>query len=114
MQTPLKFDITKETTAPKTYRVAKIMTDFDLQTTNIKEHFQGEITPPQDWQIGVIVGGSGTGKTTIARELFGVDKIKDAHEYTHPAVIDDMPENATPTHRLQNTRNRTKNLRREN
>ena len=35
-------------------------------------------------------GGSGTGKTTIAKELFSDCYVKE-FEYTHPSVIDDMP-----------------------
>ena len=35
-------------------------------------------------------GGSGTGKTTIAREIFKDEYVKQ-FEYTHDSVIDDMP-----------------------
>ena len=51
----------------------------------------GKLRPPPSWNIGVIVGGSGTGKTTIARELFG-DKTNDDFSYSHKSVIDDMPQ----------------------
>ena len=30
----------------------------------------GGVELPAGWQVGLIVGGSGTGKTTIAKELF--------------------------------------------
>ena len=36
------------------------------------------------------VGAQGTGKTTIARELFG-DNIIDGFKYTHDNIMDDMP-----------------------
>lgn len=64
------FDIVKKSSIDKTFRVAKIMADFDLKTEHSNEHFVGNIEMPENWQIGVIVGGSGTGKTTIAKELF--------------------------------------------
>jgi ABC-type lipoprotein export system ATPase subunit len=38
----------------------------------------------------LIIGGSGTGKTTIARELFK-DCYVNHFEYTHDSVVDDMP-----------------------
>ena len=86
------FDIVKKSSIDKTFRVAKIMADFDLKTEHSNEHFVGSIEMPENWQIGVIVGGSGTGKTTIAKELFQ-ENIIQHFEYTHKSVIDDMPQN---------------------
>lgn len=86
------FDIVKKSSIDKTFRVAKIMADFDLKTEHSDEHFVGNIEMPENWQIGVIVGGSGTGKTTIAKELFQ-ENIIQHFEYTHKSVIDDMPQN---------------------
>ena len=45
------FDIVREVKPTKTFRVASVMGTFDLQTENIKEHFQGEIKMPENWQI---------------------------------------------------------------
>lgn len=84
------FDIVKKSEVEKTYRVARIMSDFDIKSEHANEHFKGSINLPEKWNIGVIVGGSGTGKTTIARELFG-DIIIDGFEYSAKSVIDDMP-----------------------
>lgn len=84
------FDILRNTEVDNTFRVAKIMADFDIKTEHSTEHFKGEINLPENWQIGMIVGGSGTGKSTIGRELFG-DLIDDTFEYTSKSVIDDMP-----------------------
>lgn len=84
------FDIIRQVKAPHTFRTSAIISNFDIDINHIDEHFKGEINPPEGWQIGLIVGGSGTGKTTIAKEVF-----KDAYfcgyEYTSDAVIDDMP-----------------------
>ena len=84
------FDIVKQSEIDKTYRVARIMGDYDVKTDHANEHFVGDIDLPEEWQIGVIFGGSGTGKTTIARELFG-DQLITGFEYTAKSVVDDMP-----------------------
>ena len=84
------FNIIKKSDIDKTFRVAKIIADFDIKTENIEENFQGEIKFPVEWNIGCIVGGSGTGKTTIAKELFN-DYIIVDFKYNKKSVIDDMP-----------------------
>ena len=87
------FDIVKENNPDITFRVSKIQADFDVKLEHSNEHFVGDIDMPKDWQIGVIVGASGTGKTTIAKELFNEELIK-GFEYTAKSVIDDMPKDA--------------------
>lgn len=88
------FDIVRQVCPKKTFRVASVMGTFDLQSENIKEHFVGDISMPIDWSIGLIVGNSGTGKTTIAKELFSNAYI-DKFEYAHETILDDMPKNAS-------------------
>ena len=88
------FDIIKETKAEKTFRVASVIGKFDLQNEHIREHFQGEIDLSKDWQIGCIVGNSGTGKTTIAKELFGKEYITN-FKYKSKSILDDFPKELT-------------------
>lgn len=88
------FDIIREVNPQKTFRVASVMGTYDLQTNNICEHFVGDIDLPEKWQIGLIVGNSGTGKTTIAKELFP-DAYVTNFDYTHECLLDDMPETAS-------------------
>ncbi len=59
------------------------------------KHFTGSL-PIEDWswQIGVIVGRSGTGKTTIAKHNFPDEYIK-SFEYGAESILDDFPENLT-------------------
>lgn len=84
------FDIVKRNNIKNTFRISKIQADFDIKSEHADEHFVGDIEMPEKWNIGVIVGGSGTGKTTIAKELFDKDYITN-FEYTADSVIDDMP-----------------------
>jgi ABC-type Mn2+/Zn2+ transport system ATPase subunit len=84
------FDIVKKCVPSKSFRVEKIKSDFDVKAEHSAEHFKGEINLPNDWQIGVIVGGSGTGKSTIAKELFP-DAYINGFEYNQKSVVDDMP-----------------------
>lgn len=88
------FDIVKTCDIEKTFRVAHIMGDFDVNPSHSNEHFKGEIKFSDDWQIGVIVGGSGTGKSTIAREVFH-EQLISSFEYTAKSVIDDMPKDVS-------------------
>jgi ABC-type taurine transport system ATPase subunit/GNAT superfamily N-acetyltransferase len=84
------FDIVKEVKPTKTFRVASVIGKFDLQSENVVEHFKGDIAIPDHWQVGLIVGKSGTGKTTIAKQLFE-DAYITAYEYSAETVLDDMP-----------------------
>ena len=84
------FDIIKESRPNKTFRVASVIGKFDLQSENITEHFKGSIDIPNEWSIGLIVGKSGTGKTTIAKQLFP-DSYITSYKYTNDTVLDDMP-----------------------
>lgn len=84
------FDIIKENKPDRTFRTSKIQADFDVKFEHSNEHFVGDIDLPDEWQIGVIVGNSGTGKSTIAKELFS-DCYIEHFDYTHNSVIDDMP-----------------------
>ena len=69
-----QFDIVRQSKPAKSFRVASVMGTYDLQNEHISERFVGDIDLPESWNVGLIVGRSGTGKTTIASELFG-DKI---------------------------------------
>jgi ABC-type ATPase with predicted acetyltransferase domain len=84
------FDIIKESKPKETFRVSNVLNAFDLDINKVKEHFKGSIDiEGKEWNIGVIVGGSGTGKSTIANEVFGNHFVE--YDYKAEAVIDDMP-----------------------
>ncbi len=88
------FDIVRTARPAESFRVKSVMGTYDLQSNKAVEHFVGDIDLPAEWNVGLIVGRSGTGKTTIARELFG-DCIIDGYEYTHESILDDMPSTAS-------------------
>lgn len=64
------FDIVKKLDVKETYRVARVLSDFDMDKSKGDVHFKGEIEIPEDWSVGLIYGASGTGKTTLVKELF--------------------------------------------
>lgn len=88
------FDIVKAANVKPTYRVARVMADYDVKAEHTKERFTGEIIYPEDWHIGCIVGGSGTGKSTIAKELFP-ENLWGGAQWCASSVLDDMPKSAS-------------------
>lgn len=83
------FDIIKETIPAKSFRTESIKGQFDLEIEKITERFTGNIDiNGREWSIGLIVGSSGSGKTSIAAEIFGCTSI---YKYDDRSVIDNMP-----------------------
>lgn len=87
----MNFDITLKTKTPDSFRKSSIISQFDLQADQTEENFTGNLELEDiDWNIGIIVGPSGTGKTTIAKKLFG-DYIVSEYKWTDNCILDDMP-----------------------
>jgi hypothetical protein len=86
------FDVVKIWENPESFRAQSIVGSFALLDCKLEKRFKGSL-PIEDepWQIGVIVGRSGTGKTSIAKELFAAAYIS-RFEYTHKSILDDFPE----------------------
>lgn len=87
----LDFDIKKQAQKINSFRVAKLYGMFDLNDEHLKLNIKGHIELPDKWNIGVIVGRSGTGKTSIANKLWNVFSTK----YTDKPIIDEMPNDKT-------------------
>jgi ABC-type glutathione transport system ATPase component len=63
-----------------------------LNDVKLEKRFVGTLSLNDfEWQIGVIVGRSGSGKTSISKQLFEGAYIK-AFEYKNKCVLDDFPE----------------------
>lgn len=87
------FDILRESVPAASFRVDAVRAMFDLQTDSIRERFSGRLDiEDRPWSIGIIYGASGTGKSTIARELFPEQYIL-GYKYGAGSIIDDMPQN---------------------
>ena len=87
-----RITIVRESKIIKTPRVMQLEGIFDVPPSNKSaEEWQVEFELPQDWNVGLIVGASGSGKTTVARELFG-DHIVNGFEWSHDkSILDDFP-----------------------
>lgn len=94
MQSDLEFDFEKKSEIEETFRVQKVRSAFDYQQKESVEQFKGRIVFPKKWQIGAIVGASGTGKTTIANKIFK-DELSQKLVYKSKSVIDDMPKDCS-------------------
>ena len=83
------FDIVKKLDIKETYRVARVLSDFDMDKSKGDVHFKGEIEIPENWNVGLIYGASGTGKTTLVKELFP-NAVVDAFSWGGGAFLDDF------------------------
>lgn len=91
----MKFSIERKHTPIKSFRSEAIKGAFDLQVENIVEKFEGEIPIENlDWNVGVIYGASGTGKSTIAKTLWPDEWFLD-FKYQASSIVDDMPKDVT-------------------
>ena len=85
------FDIIRQSDFQESFRVASVKGQFDLNIEKIKEQFTGQLPIENlDWNVGVIYGASGTGKSTIAKELFSEHYIKE-FQYSDKPIIEEMP-----------------------
>jgi ABC-type dipeptide/oligopeptide/nickel transport system ATPase subunit len=68
-----------------------VVGSYTLSEVKLEKHFKGSLPIEDDWQVGVIVGRSGSGKTSITKQLFPDAYIR-GFEYSHKCVLDDFPE----------------------
>jgi GNAT superfamily N-acetyltransferase len=92
MQSAVKQIICREVTIKKSARTLQVESMFDVPPEPISRvEFQLDFELPNVWNVGLIVGPSGAGKTTVAKELFGDRLIT---EYTWPtdkSILDAFP-----------------------
>ena len=66
-------DIVRETPIERTARVQQIEGVFDIKSSAVSREKWTANLPihEKEWNVGLIVGASGSGKSTIAKEVFG-------------------------------------------
>lgn len=70
---------------------------FDVEMNEVKKEF--EIFIPIEsmkWNIGLIVGASGSGKTTIAKTVFDGYEFFDGFDWNSESIIDDFSKELSP------------------
>ncbi|TMR08387.1 hypothetical protein ETD86_48035 [Nonomuraea turkmeniaca] len=88
----MRADITLATPVRRTGRVLQLQGMFDVPleeklTTSWSAHLPVE---ERKWNVGLLVGPSGAGKTTLARALWP-GLLVEAHTWTDRALVDDFP-----------------------
>jgi ABC-type dipeptide/oligopeptide/nickel transport system ATPase subunit len=85
--------LVRESPISTSYRASVIKNSFDFQKDVSSFSLSVDVDLDFDWQVGLIIGSSGTGKSTIAKELFG--EVVASYEYGGKSVVDDMPKPST-------------------
>jgi hypothetical protein len=87
--------IVRETTIQETGRVMQVRGLFDLppeKTSRVE--WDVHLDLPEHWSIGAIIGASGSGKTTVAKELFGENLCHGFEWDACKSVLDGFPKDA--------------------
>ena len=90
-----KFVVEKE--IPSSFRVDKVKGIFDYDSNIVRKEFDVDI-PIEDieWNVGLIVGSSGSGKTTIAKNVFKDYKLFEGFKWSNKTIIDDFHKDLSP------------------
>jgi len=88
------FDFTYTWHAGNSYREQAVIGTYDLKDVKLEKHIKGNIPiEGLTWQIGAIVGSSGSGKTSIARQCWPDAYYRDLKErYQSSCFLNDFPE----------------------
>lgn len=86
-----KFVIKQKTS--DSFRSNKVKSMFDCDMNIIEKKFDVNIPiENMNWNVGLIIGASGTGKTTIAKNVFKDFKFFDGFKWEKESIIDDFDE----------------------
>ncbi len=86
-----------ESEIKSSFRVEKVKGMFDVEKDKITKEFDIDIPIENEkWNIGLIVGGSGSGKTTIAKNVFDEFDLFDGFNWDSNSVIDNFSKEFTP------------------
>lgn len=93
----MKATIERRSPVPTGFRSAKVQGLFDLPRRT-EEILTWDVDLPiegMDWSVGAIVGASGTGKSTLAAELWPKAYVR-GHRWRADCLLDDFPEALSP------------------
>jgi len=84
--------IIKKTKISDSYRVEKIKGSFDFSSDQVETTIDVNIPiENREWNVGLIVGSSGSGKSTIAKELFNDYYLFKGFNWNGNSLVDDFP-----------------------
>ena len=87
----MDFDFANTWTESGSFRAQSVVGSFSLADVKLQKRFKGSLPIEGfDWQVGVIVGRSGSGKSSIAKRLFSEAYVS-GFNYTHQCILDDFP-----------------------
>ena len=88
----IAIDIHLESAVIQTPRVLQAAGIFDIPPTKKSgQTWHHDFTLPDQWNIGAIVGPSGAGKTTLAREAFGKQMVAGWDWHKDKSILDGFP-----------------------
>ena len=91
----MKIEIHNRTSDFDSYRAARVKSLFNAESGCNFDLCIDNVDLSGDWNIGVIVGASGSGKTSIGKQIFGENKIVNLSDGWHNdrPIIDDIAPN---------------------
>jgi ABC-type polar amino acid transport system ATPase subunit/GNAT superfamily N-acetyltransferase len=96
----VKVNLMLSTPVSKGFRAARIQGIYDVPIREVQNVTITADIPieDRDWNVGAIVGASGSGKTTIAKTLWPkAHHTFGDHKWTSQCLLDDFPEHMSPT-----------------
>ncbi len=76
----MKIEIKHKTKNFESYRAERVKSLFNVDRADFWEYTADIAVEEDNWQIGLIVGGSGSGKTSIGERIFGGNKIYNPYD----------------------------------
>lgn len=83
----MKISVHHQPPAANSYRACRVQSLFNAEDNSFSIDANIPIEG-QNWKIGVIVGPSGTGKTTIGERLFGANAMVQDQDWPHLPIVD--------------------------